>query len=225
MFTRIFTFFFVVASISLAAPSATKAQELVPIESEYYFEQNSEDCDDYVPTDVDLKRRTNGDRYQVRVAFVITEAQIAAWKCAGSHFDIQIGLKGFDPDEDFSSCDIDFVEHDYTFGADIVDTGDGTAIATLHGAKLTDDRLSPGDKYWVKVDCAELWLGDEETPTFSVNYVGAWYTIDPDGAEPTGFETDDTEINPGGLPVYVIYTGQTAELLNSDWDDEFPFED
>ncbi len=202
----------------LLAPAAQAGEE------EFYFEPNSSSCGDFAPINPDLKQRTSGDRYQVRVEFEITEEQIEAYECAGSHFDVQIGFSGFDPWNDWSSCTIDFVEHDYTFGTDIVDNGDGTAVATLRGAKLTDDRLSPGDVYWITVDCLELWPGGETVPSVSVDYIGAWYSIDPDGGAPTGFETDETENNPGGLPVYVEYTGHTAQLISWEWEVEFPFE-
>lgn len=221
-FSSVIRFVMFATLLALVLPAfAVQAQQ---IEDEYYFEPNSASCGDFVPIEADLELRTRGDRYQVYLEFEITEEQIDAEECAGSHFDVRFYLTGFDELNDWSSCVVDY-DHDYTFGWDVIDTGDGTAVATLYGAKLVDDRLSPGDMYWIEVNCTDLWPDRHGDPSVSVEYVGTWWTTDLDtpDCEPTQFVTSGTK-GPAGLPVCVQYSGQSAQLLDSDWDDEFPFE-
>lgn len=188
--------------------------------SEYYFEQSSNECGNFTPINPDLRLRNRGDRYRVILEFEITQDQIDAEKCAGSHFNVQLRFSGFDSWSDWESCSVDYGNHRFTFGSGIVDNGDGSAVATVYGAKFVDHRLNPGDVYRITVDCTDLVPAWGEEPSVAVDYVGTWWSIQPGvGCEPTRFVTTETNLNPGGLPV-CVYTGPSATLQDGDWNEE-----
>lgn len=211
--------FFVVAMLCMVAYAPLAAQA----GGSYEFVSDS-GCGNWLPRDVDLDQRVKGDRYRVDLESEITRAQIRSTDCAGTHFDVKIYLFGFDQDSDWNSCTVSGYPQ-YTFGWDVVPTGDGSsATATVYGVKLADNRLSPGDLVNIRVNCTDLWPG--EYPAISVKLVGTWYSIKPDaGCEPTRFKSTETENNPGGLPVCVYTGGPTATLVDADGNDEFPFDD
>lgn len=187
----------------------------------YYFEQESFGCGNFAPVDPVFITWSRGNRDFLRFEMTITEEQIANWNCSGSHFDVRISLAGFYPTVDWSDCTVHY-EHEFTFGWEVIDTGGGSATAVVSGAKLTQDRMYPGYVYGIELDCPELRYDRHSEPTVSVQYLGAWYSIDPAAGEVTRFVTDETVNNAGGLPVYVEYTGQNAWVVNADGDREFP---
>lgn len=212
-------FFVVFVATFIALPSiATQARE-----REYYFASDSS-CGDIAPIQPELDTWLRGGRDHLSLGFTITEQQIAAAECSGSHFDVIIYLDDFSRRVDWSGCNRPSVNHDFTFGTEIVDEGDGSATVVVSGAKLTDGRMNPGDSYEINLTCPELRFGSRQ-PVVRVQYRPAWYSTERGpGYEETRFETSGTN-GPAGLPVYMKYSGQDAWLTNSDGDIEFPFDD
>lgn len=192
-------------------------------DSGYYFEQNSDRCGDFAPIEPSFGSSSHRGWDYINLDFVITEQQIAGWECSGSHFDIYIDLAGFSPSVDWSECSVTN-GHEFTMDSVLLPGRGGTAAVVVSGAKLTGDRMYPGDVYSVELDCPELAFSRHGTPTATVNYAGAWYSTDPDGEEGyelTEFRTKGTN-GPANLPIYVKYTGQNATLFNSNEERKLP---
>ena len=185
----------------------------------YEFEPVSSSCDN-TPANVQLGERTRNDRYKVTLSFEITQEQVDAAVDCGSHFNAGITFLGFDSMNDWKrSCTIDSSTSSF-IGSDVVVNDDGTATAWVYGVNLVRGRLYPGDTFTMTVDCRDLWPDDSSSQRISAKLVRTWWSsidIGKPGCEDTDFTTK------AGQPV-CVYTGSTAQLVDADWNEEFPFD-
>src|SRR5690606_5775921 len=123
------SFLLVVSLLLLLAPAAQAQGDYV------FIPRGDAECGNFTPINPELDLVARGDRHQVYLQFKITQEQIDAEDCAGSHFNLRFYLSGFDELVDWDGCFVDY-EHEYSVDWDVVDTGNGSAVATVYGAKF-----------------------------------------------------------------------------------------